>query len=68
MEVAHATKKALIISVSEYSSTNHLKPLSFCKNDGEEMYELLKSLGYEILEDHKLIGYVKNEGCNRRFL
>jgi Caspase domain/PsbP-like protein len=25
------------------------------------MYELLKSLGYEILEDHKLIGYVKND-------
>jgi tetratricopeptide (TPR) repeat protein len=33
--------------------------LDFCKNDGEKMYELLKSLGYEIADNHRLIGYVK---------
>jgi Caspase domain len=32
-------KRALIISIGNYSK---LQPLNFCKNDGEEMYELLK--------------------------
>jgi hypothetical protein len=56
-ERAAATRKALIISVSNYST--NLQPLSFCKNDGEEMYELLKSLGYQIPDNNKLVGYVK---------
>ncbi len=51
-------KKALIVAISEYND-KQLAPLEFCKNDGEEMHELLKSLGYEISENHKLIGYVK---------
>jgi tetratricopeptide (TPR) repeat protein len=52
-------KKALIIGVSSYA--NNLQPLEFCQKDGEEMYQLLKSLGYEIEEDNKLIGEVKWE-------
>jgi hypothetical protein len=56
-EAKAATRKALIVSVSNYST--NLQPLSFCKNDGEEMCELLKSLGYEISDNNKLIGYVK---------
>src|SRR6476660_5176104 len=50
-------KKALIISISNYND-KRLPPLEFCKNDGEEMYELLNSLGYEISEDCKQIGSV----------
>ena len=51
-----AKKKAIVIGVSEYSTS--LQPLNFCKNDGKEMSELLTSLGYEILDNHRLIGYV----------
>jgi hypothetical protein len=53
------TRKALIISVSDYYSTSNLQALDFCKNDGEEMYQLLDSLGYEILDNHKLVGHVR---------
>ena len=49
-------KKALVIGISEYDL---LQPLSFCMNDGNEMLTVLKSLGYEIQESHKLIGRVK---------
>lgn len=49
-------KRALIISVSEY---NNRQPLDFCKNDGEEMFELLDNLGYQILPNNRLIGNVK---------
>ena len=49
-------RKAIIISVTDYS--NNLQPLEFCRKDGEEMYELLKSLGYQISDSHKLIGQV----------
>jgi hypothetical protein len=58
-EEAIGTRKALITSVSDYYSTSNLQALDFCKNDGEEMYDLLKSLGYEILDSHKLVGQVK---------
>jgi hypothetical protein len=58
-EEAIGTRKALIISISDYSSTSNLQPLDFCKNDGQEMYELLDSLGYEILDNHKLVGQVR---------
>jgi hypothetical protein len=57
-EAITGTRKALIISVSNYSNSD-LQALDFCKNDGEEMYELLKSLGYEILDNHKLVGQVE---------
>lgn len=50
------SKKALVIAVSNYDL---LQPLTFCLNDGNEMYMILKNLGYEILESHKLIGRVK---------
>jgi hypothetical protein len=53
------TRKALIISVSDYYNTSNLQTLDFCKNDGEEMYQLLDSLGYEILDNHKLVGHVR---------
>jgi hypothetical protein len=53
------TRKALIISVTDYYSTSNLQSLDFCKNDGEEMYKLLDSLGYEILDNHKLVGQVR---------
>jgi hypothetical protein len=49
-------RKALIIAVSHY---DHLQPLTFCMNDGNEMFTTLKSLGYEIHDNHKLIGRVK---------
>lgn len=51
-------RKALIIAISDYTD-RRLEPLDFCKNDGEKMYELLKSLHYEISDNHKLIGYVE---------
>lgn len=51
-------RKALIIAISEYND-KLLAPLEFCKNDGEKMYELLRSLRYEISDNHKLIGYVE---------
>jgi Caspase domain/NHL repeat len=35
--------------------------LEFCKKDGEEMYQLLKSLGYQITDNHKLVGQVNYE-------
>lgn len=47
-------KKALVIGISDYT---HLQTLRFCKNDGEEMFNILNSLGYEIADN--LIGYVK---------
>jgi Flp pilus assembly protein TadD len=52
-------KRALIIAVSDYDKANHLEDLPFCKNDGDEMIEVLKSQGYEILDNHKLVGKVK---------
>jgi tetratricopeptide (TPR) repeat protein/sugar lactone lactonase YvrE len=53
------TRKALVISVSDYDKPSNLQSLDFCRNDGDEMYELLKSLGYKIEDNHKLIGQVK---------
>ena len=50
-------RRALIIAVSEYN--NPLQQLPFCKNDGEEIYEVLMSLGYRIPDNKKLVGQVK---------
>jgi hypothetical protein len=50
-------KKAIVIGVSDYSTK--LQSLNFCKNDGKELSELLTSLGYEILDSHRLIGNVR---------
>jgi len=60
-----AKKRALIISISSYK---HLQPLEFCKKDGEEMYVLLKNLGYEIKEGHKLIGDVNRETLRKAII
>ena len=49
-------KVVLVIGISEYDK---LASLSFCKNDGDKMYELLKSLDYEITDNNKLTGTVK---------
>ena len=37
---------------------NKLEPLDFCKKDGEEMYKVLKLLGYGIPDNNRLIGHV----------
>jgi hypothetical protein len=52
-------RRALIIAVSEYN--NPLQPLPFCK----EIYEVLKSLGYQIPENNKLVGQVKGNQLKR---
>lgn len=46
-------RKALVISNSDYDK---LPKLPFCKNDGEDMSQLLQSLGYRITENSRLIG------------
>jgi hypothetical protein len=47
-------RKALVIGISDY---NHLQSLKFCKNDGETISKILKTLNYKIFDT--LIGYVK---------
>ena len=47
-DINQGKRKALIISVSDYDY-NDLQPLEFCKNDGEKMHEILKSLGMKLL-------------------
>lgn len=54
------SKKALVIAVSQYNSSS-LKPIKFCENDGQEMYKILKKLGYEIPDNCKLIGNVESQ-------
>jgi outer membrane protease len=48
----------VVVGISDYVS---LQKLDFCKKDGQEVYEILSSLGYEISENNKLIGEVKGE-------
>jgi uncharacterized caspase-like protein len=50
-------KKALVIGISEYKYK--LQSLDFCEKDGEDMYEILQSIGFEIEDNYKLIGFVK---------
>ena len=52
------SKKALIIGISRYDK---LQPLDLCENDAEELSRVLGGLGYEILDNYKLIGYVTLE-------
>jgi hypothetical protein len=61
-----AMRKALIVAVSDYSS--NLQPLDFCKKDGEDTYQLLNSLGYEITTNHKLIGHVTYESMREAII
>src|SRR4051812_45362877 len=63
--VSKAKKRALIVSISSYKQ---LQPLEFCKKDGEEMYLLLKNLGYEIKYGHKLIGDVNWETLRKAII
>jgi uncharacterized protein YjbI with pentapeptide repeats len=51
-------KKALVIAVSDYSDSSGLKSIEFCKNDGQEIYNVLKKNGYDIPDNHRLIGHV----------
>ena len=59
-------RKALVISVSDY--TTSLQGLDFCKNDGKDTYELLKSLDYQITDNHKLIGHVGYESMREAII
>ena len=56
MSIDDSNKKALIISVSDYEKLDNLE---FCKKDGEEVFNLLTSLGYQIENNNKLIGNVE---------
>jgi uncharacterized protein YjbI with pentapeptide repeats len=51
-------RHALILGVSEYRN-NDLEQLSFCKNDGQRMCDILTSLGYNVPANRKLIGAIK---------
>jgi tetratricopeptide (TPR) repeat protein len=50
--------KALIIGISHYDD---LRPLEFCKNDAEELYEVLIEQGYEILDKNNLVGQINHD-------
>ena len=54
-------KKALIIAVSDYDNFAQEKQLPFCRNDGEEIYQILQKQGYEIPDDWKLVGRVVSD-------
>jgi len=58
-------KKALIISVSDY---DNLENLEFCRNDGNEMYQTLQDLGYEILDNRKIIGKANDASLKRAII
>ena len=54
------------MSKTQQISTNfriasNLKPIKFCENDGQEMYRVLRKVGYEIPENCKLIDNVKSQ-------
>jgi tetratricopeptide (TPR) repeat protein len=61
--IGNAQKKALIIGISDYTDPG-LERLSFCRSDGEKMYEVLKKQDYNISEECMLVGEV-NWGCVR---
>jgi hypothetical protein len=53
-------RKALVVGISYYTDYS-LEKLDFCKTDGIEIYELLRTLGYQISDENKLVGEVKGE-------
>jgi hypothetical protein len=53
--IPDSNSKALIIGISKY---DRLQRLDFCSNDGNDMYETLKSLGYNITDNNRLVGYI----------
>ena len=58
-------KRALVIGVSEYEK---LEQLSFCKNDGDSIYEVLYSVGYHIPNKKKLVGNVNWERMRKAII
>ena len=54
-------KKALVIAVSDFDTSSGLKSMEFVKNDGQEIYDILKKNGYSIPDNRKLIGYVDSQ-------
>jgi uncharacterized caspase-like protein len=58
MVIQKGNQKALIIAVSNYE---RYEALDFCRRDGEGIYNLLNSLGYEISDKNKLVGHVLGE-------
>ena len=57
---ANNNKKALVIAISSYEDSSNLNSIELCRNDGNEMYDVLIKLGYEITDNRKLIGYVNS--------
>lgn len=53
-------KKALIVSVSSYTS-NKLENLEFCKYDGEQMAMNLKEIGFSVPDHRILVGNVSRD-------
>jgi uncharacterized caspase-like protein len=62
--VDEGNKKALIVSVTTYSNIRLQSSsalLNFRQKDGEEMYYLLGSLGFDISDNHKLSGFIESD-------
>lgn len=49
-------RRALIIGISDYDK---LDPLSFCRNDGQEVSKVLSSLDYDIKDGNVLLGHIE---------
>ena len=49
-------RKAMIIAISDYE---HLDPLLYCRNDGVDMHNRLKNLGFQVSDKKGLIGDVR---------
>src|SRR5215204_1912907 len=58
VDINRPKKKALIIGISHY---DNLQSLDLCENDAKEISRVLGEQGYEILDNHQLIGYVPYE-------
>ena len=52
--------RALVVGVSDYEIET-MNDLEFCRNDGEKMLDVLKTIGYDVSNniEHGLIGHVK---------
>jgi len=56
-----------VIAISDYQDEN-LEDLDFCKNDGKEMSNTLKNIGYEITEDRYLVGEINYEKMKKSLI
>jgi caspase domain-containing protein len=61
-------RKALIIAISDYDNLPPTKQLSFCRNDGQAVYETLLKQGYDIPSDFKLIGRVEGKRIKKTII